>query len=155
MHRHLHSCRQRVGFTLIEILVVALLIAILSAIGMISVRSFMERNRLRVFFRPVNGVDPARLGEQIRSRIVNYLTEKDLDECVQVEVEQVPEIPRDPTSGKIRQIYSKVERLYLPGKPLGERRSGEDRRSSWQKAIQGERRRQKRREADGGDSEKK
>ena len=55
-------------------------------------------------------------------------------------IEQVAEIQRDPISGKIRQIYSKVERLYLPGVPLGERRSGEDRRLGKDKDLQGERR---------------
>lgn len=48
MQLNLGHRRRRPAFTLIEILVVALLIAILSAIGLISVRSFMERNRLRV-----------------------------------------------------------------------------------------------------------
>ena len=48
MQRHLRAQRTASAFTLIEILVVGLLIAILSAIGLISVRTFMERNGIRV-----------------------------------------------------------------------------------------------------------
>ena len=99
-----------------------------------------ERNRLTVYFRPGRDADPAQVQEQIRKQFDRFLLEKQLTDCVQVNIEQVAEIQRDPISGKIRQIYSKVERLYLPGVPLGERRSGEDRRLGKDKDLQGERR---------------
>jgi phenylacetate-CoA ligase len=104
-----------------------------------------ERNRLMVYFRPNPGVDPAGVRDQIRKQFDRFLNEKQLTDCIQVGIEQVEEIQRDPKSGKIRQIYSKVERLYLPGVPLGERRSGEDRRLARDKVLQGERRSRKRR----------
>jgi phenylacetate-CoA ligase len=111
-----------------------------------------ERNRLTVYFRPNQGADPARIREQIRSLFNRFLHEKQLADCVQVGIEQVSDIQRDPRSGKIRQIFSKVERLYLPGVPLGERRSGEDRRLDGDKTLQGERRQKRRRtEEDQGD----
>jgi phenylacetate-coenzyme A ligase PaaK-like adenylate-forming protein len=104
-----------------------------------------ERNRLMVYFRPNPGVDPAGVRDQIRKQFDRFLNEKQLTDCIQVGIEQVEEIQRDPKSGKIRQIYSKVERLYLPGVPLGERRSGEDRRLTKDQVLQGERRSRKRR----------
>jgi prepilin-type N-terminal cleavage/methylation domain-containing protein len=48
MDTRLTGTWRRSGFTLIEILVVAIVISILSAIALISVQSFMERTRLRV-----------------------------------------------------------------------------------------------------------
>jgi phenylacetate-coenzyme A ligase PaaK-like adenylate-forming protein len=104
-----------------------------------------ERNRLMVYFRPNPGVDPAQVHDQIRKQFDRFLNEKQLADCVQVGIQQVEEIQRDPKSGKIRQIFSKVERLYLPGVPLGERRSGEDRRLAKDKVLQGERRSRQRR----------
>lgn len=56
MRNRLSSSRRAPGFTLIEILVVALLIAILSAIGLISVRSFMTRNQLRIVIGETNQI---------------------------------------------------------------------------------------------------
>jgi phenylacetate-CoA ligase len=114
-----------------------------------------ERNRLTVYFRPNQGVDPAQVREQIKKQFDRFLHEKQLSDCVQVGIEQVTEIQRDPTSGKIRQIYSKVERLYLPGVPLGERRSGEDRRLDGDKDLQGERRYTKRRTDEEEEGEEK
>jgi len=99
-----------------------------------------QRNQLRVKFKPASGFDADVLATDIEKRFNDFLTEKDLQDAVKVEIEQVTEIERDPRSGKIRQIFSKVDRLYLPGIPLGERRSGDDRRSGPQQAEQGERR---------------
>jgi prepilin-type N-terminal cleavage/methylation domain-containing protein len=48
MFQKLSQRRPAAGFTLIEIIVVAVMIAILSAIGLISVQSFMGRARIRV-----------------------------------------------------------------------------------------------------------
>ncbi len=104
-----------------------------------------ERNRLTVYFRPDEGADPDGVQRQIRRQFDRFLQEKQLSDCVQVGIERVEEIQRDPTSGKIRQIFSKVERLYLPGVPLGERRSGEDRRLAGDKALPEERRQAQRR----------
>jgi hypothetical protein len=98
-----------------------------------------------VYFRPNPGVDPSQVHDQIRKQFDRFLNEKQLADCVQVGIKQVEEIQRDPKSGKIRQIFSKVERLYLPGVPLGERRSGEDRRLAKDKMAQGERRSRQRR----------
>jgi len=104
-----------------------------------------ERNRLMVYFRPNPDVDPAQIQDQIRKQFDRFMHEKQLADCVTVGIQQVEEIQRDPRSGKIRQIFSRVERLYLPGVPLGERRSGEDRRLAKDKVLQGERRSRQRR----------
>ncbi len=48
MYQKLSQPRMAAGFTLIEIIVVAVVISILSAIGIISVQSFMGRARIRV-----------------------------------------------------------------------------------------------------------
>lgn len=104
-----------------------------------------ERDRLTVYFRPNPDADPAGVRDRIRGQFERFLREKRLADCVRVNIEQVEEIQRDPKSGKIRQIYSRVERLYLPGIPLGERRSGEDRRLAGDKALQEERRQVRRR----------
>ncbi|HUU00831.1 MAG TPA: hypothetical protein VM425_05250 [Myxococcota bacterium] len=107
-----------------------------------------ERNLLRVKFKPASGSDADALAVAIAARFGDFLTEKDLHDAVKVEIEQVAEIERDPRSGKIRQIFSKVDRLYLPGVALGERRSGDDRRTVPQMAEQGERRQAPRRTED-------
>jgi hypothetical protein len=112
-----------------------------------------ERNRLMVYFRPNPDVDPVQVHDQIRKQFDRFLHEKQLADCVQVGIQQVEEIQRDPRSGKIRQIFSKVERLYLPGVPLGERRSGEDRRLAKDKMLQGERRSRQRRTDEEGEGE--
>ncbi|MBW1807164.1 MAG: phenylacetate--CoA ligase family protein [Deltaproteobacteria bacterium] len=110
-----------------------------------------ERNHFNVFFRPNDGVDVGQVRQQIQSKFMEFFEEKQLIGCVQIDIKEVDQIERDPTSGKIRQIYSKVERLYLPGMPLGDRRSGEDRRTGMEKEVEGERRQRPRR--DKGDSE--
>jgi phenylacetate-coenzyme A ligase PaaK-like adenylate-forming protein len=99
-----------------------------------------ERNHLKVYFRPFDDVDPDWVENQIKTKFNTFLTDKGLADCVQGEVERVSEIERDPKSGKIRQIRSNVERLYLPGMALGERRTGEDRRSFARRTVEGERR---------------
>jgi len=109
-----------------------------------------ERNRLMVKFRPAKGADRQAIEACIQEKFDNFLKEKKLAGAVVVDIEQVDEIERDPRSGKIRQIYSKVDRLYLPGMPLGERRSGDDRRTAEQVSLQGERRRGPRRSEDSG-----
>jgi phenylacetate-CoA ligase len=107
-----------------------------------------ERNRLIVYFRPVEGADPAQIRQTMASKFEAFFAEKALAGAVEVQIEQVGAIARDPSSGKIRQIFSKVDRLYLPGMPLGERRSGEDRRTKEEMDIQGERRHRPRRNED-------
>jgi phenylacetate-coenzyme A ligase PaaK-like adenylate-forming protein len=88
----------------------------------------VERQRLLVRFRPRSRADAPRLSEQIRCRLQEHLAQRGLEGSVSLAVEAVDEIPRDPKSGKTRQILSLVERPYLPGRPLGDRRTGEDRR---------------------------
>ena len=106
-----------------------------------------------VYFRPNPDADPIQVHDQIRKQFDRFLHEKQLADCVQVGIQQVEEIQRDPRSGKIRQIFSRVERLYLPGVPLGERRSGEDRRLAKDKVLQGERRSRQRRIDEEGEGE--
>jgi phenylacetate-coenzyme A ligase PaaK-like adenylate-forming protein len=101
----------------------------------------VARNRLEILFRPAPEIDPSKLKQQLRDKFINYLQEKDLADIVRLEIKAVDKIERDPKTGKIRQIYSKVERLYVPDQPLGERRCGEDRRSDKRRSIEGERRR--------------
>ncbi len=87
-----------------------------------------ERDLLVVLFKPRLDADIARVAEELKRRLGAYLEQRGLAGCLRVQVKPVEQIQRHPASGKIRQIYSKVERLYLPGRPLGERRAGEDRR---------------------------
>jgi phenylacetate-coenzyme A ligase PaaK-like adenylate-forming protein len=112
-----------------------------------------ERDLLRVFYRPKAGADVASVSAEIGTRLERYLEHKGLKGCMRIEITPVDQIVRHPTSGKIRQIYSKVERLYLPGRPLGERRAGDDRRLGGESPDL-ERRQQSRRQEDqegGGD----
>ena len=114
-----------------------------------------ERNFLRVLFRPMQGVEPESVRSQIQNKFDSFLQEKGLTGSVRIQIEQVDEILRDPKSGKIRQIFSKVERLYMPGMPLGDRRSGEDRRTREQRQVEGERRVRPRRDEDTGEVDPK
>jgi len=102
---------------------------------------------IRVLFRPVDSGRSAELRRQITELMLAFLEQKKVSQRVAVAVEQVEEILRDPQSGKIRQIFSRVERPYLPGLPLGERRTGEDRRT-WQMPVGADRRKFKRRDGD-------
>jgi len=104
-----------------------------------------ERNFLRVLFIPLEDGQAENLTADITRRFRSFLADKGLAEVVRLSVERVQQIEREPRSGKIRQIFSKVERLYLPGVPLGERRSGDDRRTRSQISQEGERRRRARR----------
>lgn len=106
---------------------------------------------IRVLYRPNDPGQSERLSGEIRERLGAFLRQKGVSPQVRVEVERVEDILRDPRSGKIRQIFSRVERPYLPGVPLGERRSGEDRRSGQQKSVEGERRRGERRDDNCGE----
>jgi phenylacetate-coenzyme A ligase PaaK-like adenylate-forming protein len=107
-----------------------------------------ERDRLHILFKPRSGVDTAVLGQELCGRLKSYLEQKGLGDIVRVGAEAVEQIERHATSGKIRQIYSKVERLYLPGKALGERRAGDERRLLDKSAIPQDRRQQSRRVED-------
>ncbi|MBW2700269.1 MAG: phenylacetate--CoA ligase family protein [Deltaproteobacteria bacterium] len=88
-----------------------------------------KRDVFLVRFRVRRTVDEAVVAGEIRQHMEAYLEEKGLGGRVQLRIEVVAEIPRDPKSGKIRQIQSLVEQLYIPGTPLADRRSGEDRRT--------------------------
>ncbi|HOX45776.1 MAG TPA: hypothetical protein PK668_19405 [Myxococcota bacterium] len=109
----------------------------------------VERQRLLVRFRPRRRADVPRLTEQIRCRLQEHLAQRGLESCVSLAVEAVDEIPRDPKSGKIRQILSLVERPYLPGRPLGDRRTGDERRQLEIPEAEEERRQAPRRSEDG------
>lgn len=124
--------------------------------GLRQYQVIQETDRLiRVLFRPANPSDAGRLEGEIAGRMSEFLQQKGASPAIRVQVERVEDILRDPRSGKIRQIFSRVERPYLPGVPLGERRSGEDRRSGRQKVVEGERRRSERRDpADEGEGER-
>ncbi|RME27230.1 MAG: phenylacetate--CoA ligase family protein [Deltaproteobacteria bacterium] len=102
------------------------------------------RNELRVAFIPQQGFDADGVRRRIEKAFESFLGLKELSGVVRVRVEQVKEIERDPESGKIRQIYSKVGRPFLPGRPLGDRRTGEDRRTR-QNAVEPDRRKGERR----------
>jgi phenylacetate-coenzyme A ligase PaaK-like adenylate-forming protein len=100
----------------------------------------VERQRLRVRVRACEPGAAQGLVDEVLQRMRAHLARCGLDDTVAVEVEPVAEIPRDPRSGKVRQILSLVERPFLPGRPLGERRSGEDRRSEEQPDLERDRR---------------
>ncbi len=89
-----------------------------------------ERDLLRIHFRIRAGADEARVADALRGRFADYLEQKAVSGDLRVELERVDEIARDPVCGKIRQIFSQVERPFIPDRPLGDRRSGRERRIS-------------------------
>ena len=107
-----------------------------------------ERNHLLIRFRIGQDASEQAVADQIRSRFVELLSAKGLADRVELTLERVEAIERDPVSGKIRQIYSRVERPYLPGEPLGERRLVDDRRAGDKAPADGERRQGHRRNED-------
>ncbi len=113
-----------------------------------------ERDLLRIRFRIRDGVDERRVASQIRERFEEYIGQKGLAGLVRLDIGRVDEILRDPKSGKIRQIFSNVDRPFLPGRPLGERRVQEERRVTEESALVEDRRMGPRRagKGEGGDS---
>ena len=114
-----------------------------------------ERDLFRIRFRARTNVDASLVAEEIRQRMRDYLSDKGLGERIELQIEAVDEIQRDPVSGKIRQIQSKVEQLYIPGTPLADRRSGDERRArDLEDDLAAEKRRRlSRRERDRDDSD--
>ncbi|MBN2493568.1 MAG: phenylacetate--CoA ligase family protein [Deltaproteobacteria bacterium] len=115
-----------------------------------------ERDLFRILYRVRDGADGAQVGGQIRTRFMDYLAQKGIGKKVRLQIEAVEEIPRDPGSGKVRQIFSRVEQLYLPGQPLGDRRRSDERRSGVERRAgrrESDRRQRERRgdEEDGGE----
>jgi phenylacetate-coenzyme A ligase PaaK-like adenylate-forming protein len=70
-----------------------------------------RQNALRVLYVPNPGVRDANfVGGRILESMGRYLEKNRLSGCVQLAVEAVDTIPRQPGSHKLRQIYSKVPR---------------------------------------------
>jgi phenylacetate-coenzyme A ligase PaaK-like adenylate-forming protein len=107
-----------------------------------------ERDRLLIRFRLRAGTDEDQVCQELRQRFVEYLRQKGVGPHLQLAIERVDEIRRDPISGKVRQIVSLVERPYLPGRPLGDRRTGRERRLAEGQADDADRRQQPRRADD-------
>lgn len=90
---------------------------------------------------------------ELERRFVEYLGRKGVADSVRLRLNRVDEIARDASCGKVRQIVSLVERPYLPGQPLGDRRSGSDRRQRAAAAPGRDRRQGERRTDDGAGEE--
>ncbi|HDH96702.1 MAG TPA: phenylacetate--CoA ligase family protein [Proteobacteria bacterium] len=67
-----------------------------------------ERNRIHMLYVAEDGAEPKRVESQIREKLDRYFVEQNLDGCIELDLEQVHEIPRDPVSGKVKLFYSKV-----------------------------------------------
>jgi len=67
-----------------------------------------ERNRVRMLYVADEGFPPEDVGAQIKRKLDKYFIEQNLDGCIEMSLEHVHEIPRDPVSGKVKLFYSKV-----------------------------------------------
>lgn len=87
-----YSCQRRAGFTFIELLVTVTLIAVLSAIGIVSYSSAQRRSR--------DGKRKADL-EIIRSALEMYRADEDgyPDDLYDLETDYIRSIPIDPRTG--------------------------------------------------------
>ena len=106
-----------------------------------------KRNLLLVLYRLSDSGDFKQVENSLDERFKDYLSRKGVGDSVVVQFEKVDEIRRDDKTGKTRQIVSELPRPFLPGKALGDRRSGKDRRVL-EKAAETDRRQSKRRSAD-------
>ena len=67
-----------------------------------------ERNRIRMLYVAEHGFSPERIEAQIKEKLDRYFKEQNLEGRIDLVLENVVEIPRDPVSGKVKLFYSKV-----------------------------------------------
>ena len=67
-----------------------------------------ERELIRVLFVPTDTKRKSEVGKAFYQALSSLLTSRGVNETVEIKLEEVEQIERDPHSGKIRQIYSKV-----------------------------------------------
>jgi len=68
----------------------------------------VERNRIRITFVPAPDQAPDVVGRRIRTRVMAYLQEHGMQDCVGLDVTAVEEVERSPRSQKTKQIASLV-----------------------------------------------
>lgn len=67
-----------------------------------------ERNKIKMLYVAESGFSKEKIESQIKEKLTRYFKEQNLEGCIELVLENVSEIPRDPRSGKVKLFYSKV-----------------------------------------------